>query len=79
MTCQFDEYDECQENCPDCVRYKPHCKVCGGEIEELSYDGMCFECFIEKKSEKLDEIKNFLLDDDEARENYKDYLRDLYG
>ena len=79
MTCQYDRYEQCFENCFDCSRYKPHCKKCGDEIDDLSYDELCFECYIGKKSEKLDSIKDFLLDNDDVREMYREYLRGLYG
>ena len=79
MTCQYDRYEQCFESCPDCSRYKPHCRKCGGEIDDLTYDGLCFECYIGKKSEKLDSIKDFLLDNDDVREMYTEYLRGLYG
>ena len=79
MTCQFDYDVQCHENCPDCSQYKLHCKKCGDEIDDLSYDGLCFECYIGKKSEKLDSIKDFLLDNDNVREMYREYLRGLYG
>ena len=60
MTCQFDYDVQCHENCPDCSQYKLHCKKCGDEIDDLTYDGLCFECYIGKQYDDGLMLKDFV-------------------
>ena len=78
MTCQYDRYEQCFENCFDCSRYKLHCKKCGDEIDDLSHDGLCFECYIGKQYDKGLMLKDFVETYPEINEKYKEFLRSEY-
>lgn len=50
-SCIYDRMTQCLHNCKDCPQYEPTiCDECGCAIDTYEYDGLCKECFLEKKA-----------------------------
>ena len=52
MVCQYDRDVQCLESCDECSRHKyEYCDYCDGLVDKnLFIDGMCQNCFLDKKT-----------------------------
>ena len=80
MVCQYDRDVQCLESCDECSRHKyEYCDYCDGLVDKnLFIDGMCQNCFLDKKTKEFDLMKEFLHDNEDINEKYVEYLKEVY-